>query len=166
MSIEQVIPSNYLIFCHPLLLLPLTFHSIRVFSSELALRIRWPKFWSFSFSINPSSEYSGLISFMIHWFDFLTVQGTLKSFLQHRSSKLLVLHSAFFMVQLSHPYMATRELEKPDLPPEEVHLGERNRASHVGILKKHNTSPPLLIPPTYHLCVLRVPPTRVSPILG
>ena len=108
MSIESVMPSNHLILCHLLLFLPSIFPSIRVFSSELALRIRWPKYWSFSFSISPSSEYSGPISFRIHWFDILTVQGTLKSLLQHHSLKASILQcSAFFMVQLSHPYMTT-----------------------------------------------------------
>ena len=99
-------PSNHLILCHPLLLLPSICPSIRVFSNESALRIRWPKYWSFSFSISPSNEYSGLISFRMDWFDFLAVQGTLKSLLQHHSSKASILWcSAFFMVQLSHPYM-------------------------------------------------------------
>ena len=108
MSIESVMPSNHLILCHPLLLLPSIFPSIRVFSSESALRIRWPEYWSFSFSISPSKEYSGLISFRIHWFDLLAVQGTLKSLLQHQSSKTSILRrSAFFMVQLSHLYMTT-----------------------------------------------------------
>ena len=102
--IESVMPSNHLILCRPLLLLPSVFLSIRVFSKEPALRIRWAKYWSFSFSISPSSEYSGLISFRIDWFDLLTVQGTFKSLLQHCSSKALILrHSA--LVQLSHPYM-------------------------------------------------------------
>ena len=108
MSIESVMPSNHLILCDPLLLLPSIFTSIRVFSSESVLHIRWPKYWSFSFSINPSNEYSGLISFRIDWLDLLVVQGTLKSLLQHHSSKASVLwHSAFFTVQLSHPYMTT-----------------------------------------------------------
>ena len=108
MSIESVMPSNYLILCHPLLLLPSIFPSIRVFSNESALHIRWPKYWSFSFSISPSNEYSGLISFRIDWLDLIEVQGTLKSLLQHHSSKASILrHSAFFMVQLSHPYMTT-----------------------------------------------------------
>ena len=103
MSIESVMPSNHLILCCPLLLLPSIFCSIRVFSSELVLRIRWPKYWSFSFSISPSNEYSGLISFRMDWFDLLAVQGTLKS-LQHHSSKASILQcSAFFMVQLSYP---------------------------------------------------------------
>ena len=101
-------PSNHLIFCCPLLLLPSIFPSIRVFSDESALHIRWPKYWSFSFSISPSNEYSGLISFRIDWLDLLPVQGTLKSLLQHHSSKALILQrSAFFTVQISHPYMTT-----------------------------------------------------------
>ena len=108
MSIESVIPSNHLILCCPLLLLPSIFPSIRVFSNELALHIRWLKYWSFSFTINLSNKFSGLISFRIDWFDLLAVQGTLKSLLQHHSSKASVpWHSAFFMVQLSHPYMTT-----------------------------------------------------------
>ena len=107
MSIESVMPSNHLILCHSLLLLPSIFPSIRVFSNELALHIRWPKYWSFSFSISPSNEYSGVISFRMKWLDLLAVQGTLKS-LQHHSSKASILwHSAFFIVQLSHPYMTT-----------------------------------------------------------
>ena len=101
-------PFNHLILCHPLVLLPLIFPSIRVFSNESVLCIRWPKYWSFSFSISPSNEYSGLISFRIDWLDPRAVQGTLKSFLQHRSSKASIfLCSAFFMVQLSHPHMTT-----------------------------------------------------------
>ena len=101
-------PSNRLILCHPLLLPLSIFLSIRVFSNESALPIRWPNYWSFSFIISPSNEYSGLISFRIDWFDLLTVQGTLKSLLQHHSSKAPIFrHSAFFMVQLSHPYMTT-----------------------------------------------------------
>ena len=108
MFIESVMPSNHLILCHPLLLLPSLFPSIRVFSNELALRMRWPKYWSFSFSINPSNEYSGLISFRIDWLDLLDVQGTLKNLLQHHSSKASILQCpAFFIVQLSHPYMTT-----------------------------------------------------------
>ena len=107
MSIQSVTPSNHLILCCPLLP-PSIFPSIRVFSSESVLRIRWPKYWSFSFSLSPSSEYSGLISFKIDWFDLLAVQGTLKSLLQHHSSKASILwHSACFIVQLSHPYMTT-----------------------------------------------------------
>ena len=105
MSIEKVMPSNHLICC-PLLLPPSIFLSIRIFSDKSVLRIRWPKYWSFSFSISPSSEYSGLISFRMNWLDLLAVQGTLKSHLQHHSSKASILwHSAFFIVQLSHPYM-------------------------------------------------------------
>ena len=108
MSIESVIPSNHLILCRPLLLLPSIYPSIRVFSNDSALCIRWPKFWSFSFRISPSNEYSGLISFRMDWLDLLAVQGTLKSLLQHHGSKASVLrHSAFFIVQLSHPYMTT-----------------------------------------------------------
>ena len=108
MSIESVMLINHLILCHPLLLLPSIFPSIGVFTNESALCIRWPKYWSFSFSIIPSNEYSGLISFRIDWFDLLAVQGTLKSLLQHPSWKASVLQcSAFFMVQLLHPYMTT-----------------------------------------------------------
>ena len=108
MSIELVMPSNHLILCHSLLLLPSIFPSIRVFSSDSVLHIRWPKDWSFSFSISPSNEYPGLISFWIDWLDLLSVQGTLKSLLQHRSSKASILWcSAFFTVQLSHPYTTT-----------------------------------------------------------
>ena len=111
MSIESVMPSNHLILCCPLLLLPSIFPSIRVFFSESALYIRWPKYWSFSFSISPSSDYSGFISFRIDWFDLLAVQGTLKSLLQHHSVKASILQcSAFFMVQLSHPYMSTGKI--------------------------------------------------------
>ena len=107
MSIKLVMPSNHLILFHPLLL-PSILPSINVFSSKSVLRIRWPKYWSFSFSISPSNEYSGLISFRMDWFDLFAVQGTLKSLLQHHSSKASILwRSAFFMVQLSHPYMAT-----------------------------------------------------------
>ena len=106
MSIESVMPSNHLILCWPLLLLPSIFPSIRVFSNESLLHIRWPKYWSFSFNISPSNEYSGLISFKIDWLDLLAVQGTLKSLLQHHSSKASILwHSAFLIVQLLHPYM-------------------------------------------------------------
>ena len=107
MSIELVMLSNHLILCCPLLLLPSIFPSIRVFSNRSALCIRWPKDWSFSFSISPSNEYSGLISFRIDWFHLLCVQGTLKSLLQHHSSKASIWRSAFFMVQLSYPYTAT-----------------------------------------------------------
>ena len=110
MSIESVMPSNHLILCHPLLLLPLIFPRIRVFSNESVLCIRWSQYWSFSFSISPSNEHPGLISFRMDWLDLLAVQGTLKSLLQHHSSKASILRrSAFFTVQLSHPYMTTRE---------------------------------------------------------
>ena len=106
-------PSNHLILCHPLLLLSSIFHSFRVFSKESVLHIRWPKYWSFSLSISPSNEYSGLISFRMDWFDLLAVQGTVKSLLQHHSSKASILwHSAFFIVQLSHPYMTTAATAK------------------------------------------------------
>ena len=108
MSIMSVMSSNHLILCHPLLLQPSIFPSTRVFSNESALCIRWPKYWSFSFNISPSNEYSGLISFRIDWFDLLTVQWTLKSLLQHQNSKASIVEcSAFLMVQLSHPYMTT-----------------------------------------------------------
>ena len=108
MSIESVMPSNHLILCCPLLLLPPIFPSIRVFSNKSALRIRWPKYWSFSFNISLSSEHPGLISFRIDWLDFIAVQRTLKSLLQHHSSNASILRrSAFFTVQLSHPYMTT-----------------------------------------------------------
>ena len=107
-SIESVMPSSHLILCHPLLLLPTSPPSIRVFSNESTLCMRWPKYWSFSFSIIPSREHPGLISFRMDWLDFLAVQGTLKSLLQHHSSKTSILRcSAFFTVQLSHPYMTT-----------------------------------------------------------
>ena len=109
-SIELLMPCNHLNFCHPLLLLPSIFPSIRVFSNESALHIRWPEYWSFSFSISPSNEYSGLISLRIDWLDLLAVQGALKSLLQHHGSKAPILQrSAFFMIQLSHPYMTTRK---------------------------------------------------------
>ena len=108
MSIVSVMPSNHLILCHPLLLRPSIFPSIRVFSNESALFIRWPKHWSFSFNISPSNGHPGLISFRMDWFYLLAVQGTLKSLLQHHSSKASILqHSGFFIVQLSHPYMTT-----------------------------------------------------------
>ena len=111
MSIESVMPSNHLILCCPLLLLPSIFPSIRVFSNVSVLCIRWPKYWSFSFSISPSNEYSGLISFRMGWLDLLAIQRALKSLLQHHNSKASILWpSAFFIVQLSHPYMT---LEKP-----------------------------------------------------
>ena len=108
MSIESMMSSNHLVLCHPLLLLPSIIPSIRVFSNESALHIRWPKYWSFSFSISPSNEYSGLISFRMDWLDLLVLQGILKSLLQYHSSKASILqHAAFFMVQLSDPYMTT-----------------------------------------------------------
>ena len=108
MFLESMMPSNHLILCRPLLLLSSIFPSIRVFSNESTLRMRWPKYWSFSFNISPSNEYSGLISFRMDWLDFLVVQGTLKSLLQHHSSKALILGcSAFFIVQISHLYMTT-----------------------------------------------------------
>ena len=110
MSIELVIPSNHLILCHPLLLLPSIFLNIRVFSNESILHIRWPKFWSFSFNISPSNEYLGLISFKMDWLDLLAVQGTLKSLLQHHSSKASILQrSSFYLFQLSQLYMTTRK---------------------------------------------------------
>ena len=111
MSIESVMPSNHLILCHPILLLPPIPPSIRVFSNESTLPMRWPKDWSFSFSISPSNEHPGLVSFRMDWFDLLAVQGTLKSLLQHHSSKASILQLlAFFTVQLSHPYMTTGKI--------------------------------------------------------
>ena len=111
MSTESVMPSNHLILCLPLLLLPSIFPSLGVFSKESACRIRWPKYWSFSFNISPSNEHPGLISFRMDWLDLLAVQGTLKSLLQHHSSKASILpRSAFFIVQLSHPYMTTGKI--------------------------------------------------------
>ena len=111
MRIESVITSNHLILCCPLLLLPSIFPSVRVFSNESVLSIRWPKYWSFSFSISPSNEYSGLISFRMDWLHLLAVQGILKSFLQHHTSKASMLWcSAFFIVQLSHPYITTGKI--------------------------------------------------------
>ena len=114
MSIESVMPSNYLILCRPLLLLPSIFPSIRVFPNDSVLHIRWPKYWSFSFNISPSNEHSGLIYFMMHWLDLLAVQGTLKSLLQHHNSKASILqHSAFFIVQVSsiHDYWKIHNLD-------------------------------------------------------
>ena len=111
MSFQSVMPSNHLIPCRPLFLLPSIFPSIRVFSNESALHIRWPKYWSFSFNISPSSEHTGLISFRMDWLDLLAVEETLKSLLQHHSSKASILQrSAFFIVQLSHPYMTTGKI--------------------------------------------------------
>ena len=116
-SFKSVRPTNHLILCHPLLLLPSIFPSIRVFFNELALCIMWPKYWRFSFSISPSNEYSGLISFRIDWFDFLGAQGTLKSLLQHHRSKALIFQcSIFFMVQLLHPYMTARKTVALSIP--------------------------------------------------
>ena len=112
MCIESVMPSTHLILCHPLLVLPPIPPSIRVFSNESTLRMRWPKYWSFSFSIIPSKKHPGLISFRVDWLDLLAVQGTLKSLLQHHSSKASIFrHSAFFIVQLSHPYMTTGKIK-------------------------------------------------------
>ena len=109
MSIESVMPSSHLILCCPLLLLPSIPPSIRVFSIESALHIRWPKYWSFIFNISPTNEHTGLISYRMDWLDLLAVQGTLNSLLQHHSSKASILHTAFFIVQLSHPYMTTEK---------------------------------------------------------
>ena len=115
MSIESVMPSSHLILCLPLFILPSIFHNIRVFSSKSALCIRWPKYWSFNFNISPSNEHPGLIFFRMDWLDLLAVQGTLKSRLQHHSSKASILrHSAFLTVQLSHPYMTTGKKHSPD----------------------------------------------------
>ena len=115
MSIESLMPSSHLILCHPLLLLPSIFPSMRVFSNESALRIRWPKYWSFRFNISPSNEHPGLISFRTDWLDLLAVQGTLKSLFQYHSSKASILQrSAFFIVQLSHPYMITGKTHSLD----------------------------------------------------
>ena len=129
MSIELVMPSNHLILCRPLLLLPSIFLSIRVFSNESALHIRWPKYWSFSFSTSPFKEYSGLIFFRMDWLDLLTVQGILKS-LQHHSSKAAILqHSAFFIVQFPHPHMATGKT---------IALTRQNFVSNVSFLPRSN----------------------------
>ena len=142
MSIESVMPSNHLILCRPLLFLPSIFSSIRVFSNESVLHIRWPKYWSFSFSISPSNEYSGLISFRMGWFDLLAVQGTLKSLLHHHSSKASILWcSVFFMVQLSHPYMTTGKT---------IALTRWTFVSKVMSLLL-NTLPRLVIPRSKHL---------------
>ena len=111
MSTESMMPSSHLILCHPHILPPLIFPSIRVFSNESVLHTRWQKYWSFSLSMSPSNEYSGLISFKMDWLDLLAVQGTVKSLLQHHSSKASILrHSAFFIIQLSHPYMTTGKI--------------------------------------------------------
>ena len=126
-SIELVMPSNHFILCHPLLLLPSVVLSIRVFWNESVLWIRWPKYWSFSFSISPSNEYLGLFSFRMDWLDLLAFQGTLKSLLQHHSSKASILwHSAFYIVQLSHPYMT----------PLQIHIFQNNACTKIlGVLK-------------------------------
>ena len=121
MSIESVMPSNHLILCRPLLLLPSVFPSIRVFSNESVLHIRWPKYWNFRFSISPSNEYSRLVSFRIDWLDLLAVQGTVKSLLHHHSSEASVLQcSAFFIVQLSHPYMTTGKIGRREAPNQSI----------------------------------------------
>ena len=131
MSIQSVMPSNHLILCHPLLLLPSIFPRTRVFSNESVLCFRWPQCWNFRYTISPSNEYSGLISFRIDWFDLLAVQGTLKSLFQHHSSRASVLRcSAFFMVQLSHPYMTTGKtiaLTRRVMPKVPVPRTERTR---------------------------------------
>ena len=133
MSVESVMPSNHLVLCRPLLLLPSVFPSIRVFSKELALRIRWPKYWSFS--ISPSNKYSGLIFFRIVWFDLLAVQGALKSLLQHHSSKASILqHLAFFIVQLLHPSMTTR---KTIALTRWTFVGKVMSLLRVGLLRRH-----------------------------
>ena len=121
-SIESVMPSNHLILCHPLFLLPSIFPSFRVFSDESAFCIRWPKYWSFSFNISTSNEHPGLISFGTDWLDLLAVQGTLKSLLQHHSPKSsILLHSAFFIVQFSHPYMTTGKMGKKMTTHDHLH---------------------------------------------
>ena len=133
MSIQLVMPSNYLILCRPLLLLPSIFLTIRVLFNESVLCIRWPKYWSFSFSISPSNEYSGLISLRMDWLDLLAVQGALKNLLQHRSSKASVLWpSAFFMVQLSHPYMTTGKTMYLSRSPVFLPRESQGRGSLVG----------------------------------
>ena len=142
MSIESVMPSKHLILCHSLLLLPSIFPSIRVFSYESVLHIRWPKYWSFSFNISPSNEHSGLISFCMDWLDLLAVQGTLKRLLQNHSSKVSILqHSAFFMVQFSHPYSHTHTglLEKPSLRLQDTIRRKRPYLRHA-ILKANGRS--------------------------
>ena len=132
MSIESAMPSNHLILCRPLLLLPSIFPSTRVFSNESALRIRWPKYWSFSFNISPSNEHPGLICFRMDWLDLLADQGTLKSLLQHHSSKAsIILYSAFFIVQLSHPYLTTGKtitLTRRTFVGNEFHENTKHRA--------------------------------------
>ena len=143
MSIESVMPSNHFILCHPLLLVPTIPPSIKVFSNESVLRIRWPEYWSFSFSISPSNDYSGLISFRIDWFDLLGVQGTLKSLLQHHSSKASILwHLAFFMVQLSHPVWKGKKIWK--MVPYQV---PKNTTKHVYLVSSSFLPPYLYISP-------------------
>ena len=139
MFIKSVMPSNHLILCHPLLLLLSIFPSIRVFSNESALRIRWPKYWGFSFNISPSNEYSGQISFRMDWLDLLEVQGTLKSPLQHHSSKASILrHSAFFMVQLLHPYMTTNCPDWDAIHVSQCTLPPPPRPVHMVALQMHH----------------------------
>ena len=138
MSIESVISSNYLIFCHPFLL-PSVIPSLRVFSNEPPLCMRWSKYWSFSFSISPSKEHPGLISFRMDWLDLLAVQGTLNSLLQHHSSKASILwHSAFFTVQLSHPYMTTGKTIALSRCLPQNHISAGMREDHYFILHNHN----------------------------
>ena len=143
MSTESVISSNHLILYHPFLLLPSIFPSIRVFPNESVLCIRWPKYWSFSFSISPSNEYSGLISFRMDWLDLLAVQGTLKSLLQHHSSKASIIqHSAFCIVQLSYPYMTT-SLDYADVG--KVMSLLLNMLPRLVITSLHNSKPLLIL---------------------
>jgi len=148
MSIESVMPSHHLAFCHPLLLTSI-FPSIRVFSNELTLHIRWPKYWSFSFSISPSNDYSGLISFRINWFDLFAVQGTLKSLLQHHRSKAPILrYPAFFMVQLSHLYMTSS-------------LGLLSKCTLLGEAFSFQTTFSKYATPPWILCII---PTLLPPL--
>ena len=144
-STESVMPSNHLILCRPLLLLPSIFPSIRVFSNESVLRIRWPKYWSFSFSISPSNEYSGLVSFRMDWFDLLAVQGTLKGHLHHQSSKASILwRSAFFTVQLSHLYMTTGKT---------IGLTRQTFVSKVSAVEQHESTICIHIYPSSSACL-------------
>ena len=141
MSIESVMPSNHLILCRPLLLLPSVFPSIRVFSNESVLRIRWPKYWSFSFNISPSNEYSGLISFTIDWFDLLAVQGVLKSLLQHCSSKASILrHSASFIFKISFIYLFFQKAERKGEGGLSVALGQQPKVAGVVYCTRHKRS--------------------------
>ena len=168
MSIESVIPSNHLILCHSLLLLPSIFPSIRVFSNKSALPIRWPKYWSFSFNISPSNEHPGLISFRMDWLDLLAVQGTLKSLLQHHSSEASILQrSAFFIVQLSHPYMTTGKTVRVKTG-ESFHLSINDCLVHSFPKKetqkdKGNRNP--TFPGPQDRCVLPLLPKAAAPIL-